>query len=158
MDGGPKEAARDPEPLCEAIGIGLINEMVLEARKLMQLCTVKATDKVESRDTPEHEEKEEESEEECRKAWDDLSGGELGPKMVMKARQLELSYIHEKEVWVKITRKEALRRGLKVIGVRWIDVNKGDYTDAKILFFSNFSHFCNKVLVKSNEMRYEQHR
>ena len=55
-----------------------------------------------------------------------MSGVELDLKKVVEARKLELSYIDEKEVWVKITRKEAIRRGIKIIGVRWIDVNKGD--------------------------------
>eukprot|EP00973_Karenia_brevis_P049899 6927892-Karenia_brevis.AAC.1 len=29
-------------------------------------------------------------------------------------------------VWVEITRKEALEKNIKIIGTRWVDVNKGD--------------------------------
>eukprot|EP00973_Karenia_brevis_P069778 9700770-Karenia_brevis.AAC.1 len=29
-------------------------------------------------------------------------------------------------VWIKITRKEAMARNIKIVGTRWIDVNKGD--------------------------------
>ena len=44
-----------------------------------------------------------------------MSGVELDPKKVVAARKLELTYIDEKEVWVTVTREEAIRRGLKII-------------------------------------------
>ena len=59
-------------------------------------------------------------------AWDDITGEHLDPKEVQQARMKEIGYIREKEVWTKIPRKEAVRRGLKIIQTRWIDVNKGD--------------------------------
>ena len=59
-------------------------------------------------------------------AWDDVSGSVLDPIKVRRARLKELEYIKAKEVWRKIPRKEALRRGIKIIPTRWIDVNKGD--------------------------------
>ena len=39
---------------------------------------------------------------------------------------MEVNYIHEKGVYRRISRDEALRRGLKIITTRWIDINKGD--------------------------------
>ena len=59
-------------------------------------------------------------------AWDDITGEELDAKEVKKARLKEVGYIHEKKVWRKISRREAQRRGIKIVEVRWIDVNKGD--------------------------------
>ena len=44
--------------------------------------------------------------------------------MVAAARQTQLSYVEDKDVWMKVTRKEAVRRGLRIIGVRWIGVNR----------------------------------
>ena len=47
-------------------------------------------------------------------------------RKVIKARVKELEYIREKGVWKEIRRQEAKARGIKVIGTRWIDINKGD--------------------------------
>ena len=38
----------------------------------------------------------------------------------------ELDYIRDKSVWKKMPRTEAVKRGLKIVGTRWIDINKGD--------------------------------
>ena len=59
-------------------------------------------------------------------AWDDVSGSELDPTKVRRARLKELQYIREKRVWSRIPRREAERRGIKVIKTRWIDISKGD--------------------------------
>ena len=53
----------------------------------------------------------------------------MDPKQVLKARLKELEYIREKGVWKKIKRKEANLRRIKIIGTRWIDINKGDWDD-----------------------------
>ena len=58
--------------------------------------------------------------------WDDGDGNILGSRMVTKARMKELGYIQEKQVWDRMTRKEALRRHIKIVGTSWLDVNKGD--------------------------------
>ena len=62
-------------------------------------------------------------------AWDDVSGEELSPKEVIKARLKELQYIRHKGVWKKITRRQAKEMGIKVVPARWIDVNKGDLVE-----------------------------
>ena len=59
-------------------------------------------------------------------AFDDVSGAKLDKDLVEKARREEIEYFHQKEVYEKITRAEAKRRGIKVVKVRWIDINKGD--------------------------------
>ena len=59
-------------------------------------------------------------------AWDDISGAELDPKEVRRARLKELGYVDAKGVWEKMSRKEAIRQGIRVVDTRWIDLNKGD--------------------------------
>ena len=34
--------------------------------------------------------------------------------------------MEDKKVWGRMTRREANRRGIKIVGVRWVDINKGD--------------------------------
>lgn len=59
-------------------------------------------------------------------AWDDVTGEELGGDQVMKAREKEMSYIREKQVWDVISRREAEDKRWKVVKTRWIDIDKGD--------------------------------
>ena len=48
---------------------------------------------------------------------------------VKKAGDKEITYIKEKEVWIKIPRAQAKAMGIKIIGTKWIDINKGDDED-----------------------------
>lgn len=64
-------------------------------------------------------------------AWDDVTGLLLDPREVQRARMKELHYIHEKNVWAKMPRSEAMKKGYKVVKGRWIDINKGDLTNWK---------------------------
>eukprot|EP00973_Karenia_brevis_P038272 5276278-Karenia_brevis.AAC.1 len=59
-------------------------------------------------------------------AWDDVSGEALDIREVRKARQVEAQYIKDMKVWRKIPRSLAVKNGWKIVGTRWIDVNKGD--------------------------------
>ena len=38
----------------------------------------------------------------------------------------EIGYAKKKNVWTKIRRSEAMRKGWKIIKTKWIDINKGD--------------------------------
>ena len=58
-----------------------------------------------------------------RRFYDDISGRELDPDGVAKARGEELEFIDKMGVWGIIPRSEA---GVTVIRGRWVDVNKGD--------------------------------
>ena len=58
-------------------------------------------------------------------AWDDLTGMRLDAGKVKEARNKDIQYIRDKQVWVKIPRRSAQARGWKVIKTRWIDINKG---------------------------------
>ena len=57
-------------------------------------------------------------------AYDDVTGDELDPKEVRKARDVELAYARDKRVWTKIPRATAVQQGWKIIKTRWIDINK----------------------------------
>ena len=48
-------------------------------------------------------------------AWDDVTGEELDPKEVIKARVKELQYARDKQVWKKIEREEAVNKRWGII-------------------------------------------
>ncbi len=125
MDGRAKDAAIYPDKLCRAIVVGLIKQLQVEAMQIKHLMTVTAVDTIQeelddrrARGVGAHEEDDE--------AWDDVTGEILDAKEVVNARLKEISYIDDKKVWIKITRAEAKRRGIKIVGTRWLDINKGD--------------------------------
>ena len=95
-------------------------EAAMTARGLRRLITVRPGMQI-------HAEVPDEEDQSCwRQAWDDASGQELDPTMVAAARATELQYVQDKNVWTRMPRAEALRRGLKIVGTKWIDINKGD--------------------------------
>ena len=60
-------------------------------------------------------------------AWDDNTNVELDPKMVYKARQDEVDYVRQMNLYTKVSIDECVKKtGKKPIAVRWIDVNKQD--------------------------------
>ncbi len=59
-------------------------------------------------------------------AYDDVTGGPLDPKDVLKARVLERQYMRTRGVYKVVARAEAMRIVGKVINTMWIDSNKGD--------------------------------
>ena len=62
-------------------------------------------------------------------AWDDVTEAGLDPKEVWAARMLEMEYFEKLKVYDRVPRSEVQRTGGKLIGVRWVDINKGDATD-----------------------------
>ena len=101
VDGRAKEAARYPEPLCEAICMGLVKEIVKQEAKIKHLCSVNAGDTIgedsededgktdEGTDTKKKRQgmtHEEDDNEYVGEAWDDVSGAHLDPKEVRRAR------------------------------------------------------------------------
>ena len=58
--------------------------------------------------------------------WDDVSGRELDADKVWEARKLEIELFKNMGVYRKVRRSWVKSQGEKVIGVRWIDINKGD--------------------------------
>ena len=58
-------------------------------------------------------------------ATDDVKGGALGPGLVKQARKGELGYVKKMRVYSKVSREEPRRKNKPIIGIRWIDANKG---------------------------------
>ena len=52
-------------------------------------------------------------------AWDDVTGMPLDAKGVREAREKEMDHVDKKRVWIKIPRAEAIKRGWKIISLRW---------------------------------------
>ena len=59
-------------------------------------------------------------------AWDDVTNAELVPELVKAARQVEMGYFRKLGVYDYATRSEQQQCQGKIIGVRWVDVDKGD--------------------------------
>ena len=60
-------------------------------------------------------------------AWDDQSGAELKPDMVRSARKEEIKYFKEMGVYEKVDVDQCWNEtGKGPVGVRWVDINKGD--------------------------------
>ena len=59
--------------------------------------------------------------------WDDISGKEMDPEKVRKAREEEMDEYRKHGVYEKVPVAECWQEtGKAPIGVRWVDVNKGD--------------------------------
>ena len=130
INGRAQWAARYPPGLCRAICKGLLRERQNDLHQVKCLLSVSVSDQVEA--TPygdggarergvRHEE-----DDQLAQAWDDVTGEQLDSGEVKRARMVEIGYVREKRVWRKITRAEAMKRGIKVIKTRWLDINKGD--------------------------------
>ena len=59
-------------------------------------------------------------------ARDDVTGTELVPDLVVTARREEMSYFKKLGVYKVVPRSHQKQHGGKIIGTRWVDVNKGD--------------------------------
>ena len=59
-------------------------------------------------------------------ARDDVTGVELVPELVKQARSEEMAYFKKLGVYEVVPRDHQKKTGGKVIGTRWVDVNKGD--------------------------------
>ena len=112
------EAAEYPEGFCRAICRGLIKEERNRVLKVKSLMSIKHDDKVEGGKKAVSHEGEEEY---MWTAHDDVTGKALDPEEVVKARAVELGYIAQKGVWVKMLRSEAKRgtRRCRTTGAGW---------------------------------------
>ena len=59
-------------------------------------------------------------------AVDDVSGALLDPKLVHEGRSTEMKFFNGMNVYDRVPRSEQATTGGKIIGTKWIDVNKGD--------------------------------
>ena len=61
-------------------------------------------------------------------AEDDVHGGRLDPVLVKRARDLEMQIVKGRQIYEYAEIQECLRRtGAPLVGVRWVDTNKGDH-------------------------------
>ena len=58
-------------------------------------------------------------------AWDNMKGSELNIAKVREARDVEMQYIRRRNVYRYAKRADAQRLGKSIIGVKWLDTNKG---------------------------------
>ena len=62
----------------------------------------------------------------ARPVYDGASGVLLDPALVRAGRAEEIGWADKIRVWDKVPRSAAFRAGKKVIGTKWVDINKGD--------------------------------
>ena len=62
-------------------------------------------------------------------AWEDVTNAELLPDLVKKAREVEMGYFAKLGVYEYATHADQQMTLGKIIGVRWVDVNKGIHDD-----------------------------
>ena len=64
-------------------------------------------------------------------AYDDQSGEVLDPSLVKKARREEMDYFRSMRVYDQVSIDECKKvTGAAPIAVRWVDLNKGDSSEA----------------------------
>ena len=134
--GRSKKAQVYPEALCEAICRGIKRQIELDKTRQFIIATLEAPDSrkeekainamLNNRDAGNEPAVCEDQEAELQQAWDDVSGKDLDPKMVRDARAEEMQHIKKTNLYTKVPRSKALKIGQKIVGVRWIDINKGD--------------------------------
>ena len=111
LDGGKAKAAQIyPPGLCKAVCQGLIEQIAVDRQGQYLLMNMDYDDKQTSGEMKQAakrlEEKydivEEDQEEELEIAWDDVSGATLDPKQVRSARQEEVDYVKNMQLYEKV--------------------------------------------------------
>ena len=61
------------------------------------------------------------------KCYDDRTGNSLDPIKVKEARMKDIDEVRKQKVYTKVPISQCIERtGKKLIGSRWVDINKGD--------------------------------
>ena len=135
LEGGrARKAQTYPRELCKAICVGLQEQIKADAAGQflpMESSNEEATSRElmgTAKEIPEKYKTVEEPDEGLvETAWDDVSGAELDPNQVKKARAEEIDYIHMMKLYEKVTIDDCYKKtGKTPISVRWIDISKGD--------------------------------
>ena len=118
IGGRAKRAEIYPHQLCREILLGLMEQMRRDGRILQNGCLGSMMA---------YEEGTEEYHEQMEQFWDDITGKELDPEMVREARAEEMKEFDKHKVYDKVPISQCWQAtGRKPIGVRWVDINKGD--------------------------------
>ena len=132
--GRTKAAQVYPLELCKVICRGLIKQIEADRNSQHLLMNIEHNDSRSSGDLMEtagkvHEQYrtiEEGNDEEVQIAWDDVSGAELDPQRVRRAREEDIAYVNTMGLYNKVPTQQCYERtGKAPIFVRWIDINKG---------------------------------
>ena len=124
-----------PPTLCRAICKGLMEQVEVDRSGQFIIAEVNAEGRSGGKDMKDESNElrqqyrtvEEEDHIELGMAWDDVSGAELDPTAVRKARAEEIDYVHNMSLYTKVPIEECYKKtGRAPITVRWIDINKGD--------------------------------
>ena len=135
INGRAKQAEVYPSGLCRAICKGLLQQMEADRKGqfLMVHVDIKEGQKADElvREVAQIKKRykivEEEDNPDLETAWDDVSGAELDPKEVKRARAEEVEYVRKMKLYNKVPIEECYQKtGKAPSTVRWIDINKGD--------------------------------
>ena len=137
LNGGAKRCQVYPKAFCQAICAGVaaqkkLRNLGMDALELMSMEEMteaipggsKTSDPMRELHDMEHEDSENMQ---FMEAYDDVTGVELDPKLMQKARCEEIEYFKEMQVYTKVDVEECWEStGKAPIPVRWVDINKGD--------------------------------
>jgi hypothetical protein len=122
-----KAAQRYPDELCMAIVKAIKIQKQWDAEGVYLIGNVSINEFKDALKIPAEEDEKWLQEAMGETAWDDISGEFLDADKVKEARRAEMSYYRKMGVYKKVPIKECLEKtGKPPIGVRWVDVNKGD--------------------------------
>ena len=127
-----KSAQVYPRPFCKAVCEGIAAEkrlrsLGLESWSLDEISVAVKEALTDERYGEDPSRDLHEDEAEMMQASDDMTGEALDPKEVKKARKEEIVYFKAMKVYCKVPMEECWKEtGRKPIGVRWVDINKGD--------------------------------
>ena len=134
--GGRARAAQIyPPGLCRAICKGLVDQLEADRNGQHLLMNMEYDEFQSSKELlnaskqaqRQYEIVEEEQDKEPEVAWDDVSGATLHPKEVRRAREEEIKYVRDMDLYEKVPINECyMKTGKSPISVRCIDINKGD--------------------------------
>ena len=123
-----REAQVYPQGLCRTVTEGIRAQKEVDQRRLCGIeladLGIHEDDASATRYDSQHDEQEEQR---WWRAWDDVTGQELEPAEVRKARKAEMEYMNKMKVYTVCPVEECIKAtGRPPIGTRWIDINKGD--------------------------------
>ena len=126
VSGKAKAAAEYTEDFCKAIVDGIAIYMEHRDEVLIEMSGEYFDDIIADNDIPFHFD-----------GWgrcvDDVSGAELPMELVRKGREAEIECFSERKVYAIRPRQEAMTKGAKALGVRWVDVWKNGKVRSRLV-------------------------
>ena len=130
-----------PPALCRAVCQGLIEQLKVDRKGQFIIANVSSQDndikgmvKEAEMIKSKYKTIEEDNSADLEIAWDDVTGAELNPKDVRKARGEEIEYVRKMNLYTNVPIKQCYdRTGNGPISTRWIDINKGDSVNPPII-------------------------